>query len=307
MRAEARRAGEVVRRLRDFFRTGAAKLEAICRWPRLVAAVAAHHHSGPGRRGRFCVAEMPELMLLADRLQLEVVLQPAVQRLPDAVAAAGRCRTAGLDPRRAPAGSWSRSAWEDSGPGLGPQDLERAFESFLLQIERAPASPVISRAIAETRGRLWGEAADHGVFKLVLPIQETHAHDRQPDGLHIVDDDPSVRDALGLLLGVHDHRLAVFADADSSLGPRPTGGGACCSTSGCRAWTAQPLQRKLPQGSVTSAGGHHDRARRRGSGARGVSGDGRISSKSRWTRRACWPPSTEASSGSARAADAAAS
>ena len=30
----------------------------------------------------------------------------------------------------------------------------------------------------------------------------------------IVDDDPSVRDALGLLLGVHDYRLAVFADAD---------------------------------------------------------------------------------------------
>lgn len=33
----------------------------------------------------------------------------------------------------------------------------------------------------------------------------------------IVDDDPSVRDALGLLLGIHDYRLAVFADADSFL------------------------------------------------------------------------------------------
>ena len=33
----------------------------------------------------------------------------------------------------------------------------------------------------------------------------------------IVDDDPSVRDALGLLLGVHDHRVALFADADSFL------------------------------------------------------------------------------------------
>ena len=33
----------------------------------------------------------------------------------------------------------------------------------------------------------------------------------------IADDDPSVRDALGLLLGVHDYRLAVFADADSFL------------------------------------------------------------------------------------------
>jgi RNA polymerase sigma factor (sigma-70 family) len=33
----------------------------------------------------------------------------------------------------------------------------------------------------------------------------------------IVDDDPSVRDALGLLLGIHDHRVALFADADSFL------------------------------------------------------------------------------------------
>ena len=33
----------------------------------------------------------------------------------------------------------------------------------------------------------------------------------------IVDDDPSARDALGLLLAVHDHRLALFADAASFL------------------------------------------------------------------------------------------
>ena len=33
----------------------------------------------------------------------------------------------------------------------------------------------------------------------------------------IVDDDPSVRDALGLLLAVHVHRLALFADAASFL------------------------------------------------------------------------------------------
>ena len=33
---------------------------------------------------------------------------------------------------------------------------------------------VISRAIVDTHGgTLWGEVADHGIFKLVLPIQET--------------------------------------------------------------------------------------------------------------------------------------
>lgn len=33
----------------------------------------------------------------------------------------------------------------------------------------------------------------------------------------IVDDDLSVRDALGLLLAIHDYRVAAFADADSFL------------------------------------------------------------------------------------------
>jgi RNA polymerase sigma factor (sigma-70 family) len=33
----------------------------------------------------------------------------------------------------------------------------------------------------------------------------------------IVDDDPSVRDSLGLLLGLRGHRTAIFADADSFL------------------------------------------------------------------------------------------
>mgnify|MGYP002777232703 FL=1 len=33
----------------------------------------------------------------------------------------------------------------------------------------------------------------------------------------IVDDDPAVRDALGLLLGVHDYRVALFADGESFI------------------------------------------------------------------------------------------
>ena len=33
----------------------------------------------------------------------------------------------------------------------------------------------------------------------------------------IVEDDPSVRDALGLLLGINGHAVALFADAESFL------------------------------------------------------------------------------------------
>ncbi len=36
--------------------------------------------------------------------------------------------------------------------------------------------------------------------------------------IYIVEDDPSVRDALGLLLGIRGHAVALFADAESLLG-----------------------------------------------------------------------------------------
>ncbi len=72
---------------------------------------------------------------------------------------------------------------EDSGAGLTSQDAERAFESFhSSKSSGLGLGLVISRAIAETHGgSLWGEVADHGLFKLVLPTQEspkTLPHDR---------------------------------------------------------------------------------------------------------------------------------
>lgn len=175
MRAEARRAGEVVRRLRDFFHTGATRLEAV-RLDELIAAATAHYHSRARQGGvAFEVAEVPALTLLVDRLQLEVVLRNLLSNAFDAVAAVEpAARRVSLRAARL-AGGQVLICVEDSGPGLAPRDLERAFESF-----RSSKSSglglglVISRAIAETHGgRLWGEAADHGIFKLVLPIQET--------------------------------------------------------------------------------------------------------------------------------------
>jgi RNA polymerase sigma factor (sigma-70 family) len=43
----------------------------------------------------------------------------------------------------------------------------------------------------------------------------------------IVDDDPSVRDALSLMLGVHNYRVAVFGDAESFLGAHKFGWQGC--------------------------------------------------------------------------------
>ncbi|WP_284447426.1 sensor histidine kinase, partial [Fluviibacter phosphoraccumulans] len=175
MRAEARRAGDVVRRLRDFFRTGATKLETVA-LRQIIEAAAEHYKTKAQQTGiQFVVTEVPEIMLLADRLQLEVVLRNLLSNAFDAVAASDVSeRQVSIHAERLP-GERVIICVEDSGAGLTRQDAERAFESFhSSKSSGLGLGLVISRAIAETHGgSLWGEVADHGVFKLALPIQES--------------------------------------------------------------------------------------------------------------------------------------
>lgn len=175
MRAEAQRAGDVVRRLRDFFRTGATKLEAVA-LPQLIESAAQSYRLKANNSGvRFLVPQAPDIVLLADRLQLEVVLRNLLSNAFEAVATVdAAARRISIQATRLP-GARVLICVEDSGCGLNTRDAERAFESFhSSKSSGLGLGLVISRAIAETHGgSLWGEVADHGVFKLVLPIQET--------------------------------------------------------------------------------------------------------------------------------------
>ena len=175
MRSEAQRAGDVVRRLRDFFRTGATKLESVA-LHRVIEAAAEPYRLKARQGGiQFIVSEVPDIVLLADRLQLEVVLRNLLSNAFEAVIAADVVgRQVSIQARRLP-GERVLICVEDSGFGLTSQDAERAFESFhSSKSSGLGLGLVISRAIAETHGgSLWGEVANHGVFKLVLPIQET--------------------------------------------------------------------------------------------------------------------------------------
>ena len=183
MRAEAQRAGDVVRRLRDFFRTGATKLETVVLGEIIVAAAERYKARALQSGVTFLVMEVPEIMLLADRLQLEVVLRNLLSNAFDAVVVAdvGGGQVS-IQAVRLP-GEQVMICVEDSGAGLTSQDAERAFESFhSSKSSGLGLGLVISRAIAETHGgSLWGDVADHGVFKLVLPTLEsskTPLHDR---------------------------------------------------------------------------------------------------------------------------------
>lgn len=173
MVAESYRAADVVRRLRDFFRTGATRLEKIALGDLLDAAVAPFLLKAQQKQVQLIVTPAPSAVLLVDSLQLEVVLRNLLANALEAVAE----QSEGVPTIRVsahPEGAGRICVLvEDSGPGLSGQKAARLFEAF--QSSKASGlglGLVISRAIVEAHGgHLWAEVADHGVFRMILPVE----------------------------------------------------------------------------------------------------------------------------------------
>lgn len=173
MMSEAHRAADVVRRLRDFFRTGATRLEPVALTELISEAAAKFDIKAQSQSVELVVEPIPACILLADRLQLEVVLRNLLDNAFDAVSGQ-------LDlPRRiriqakTTEKGFVRIRIEDNGPGLPPGMAEHLFEVF--QTSKASGMGLgltISRAIAEAHGgELDVEAAQGGVFVLTLPVE----------------------------------------------------------------------------------------------------------------------------------------
>jgi C4-dicarboxylate-specific signal transduction histidine kinase len=168
MLAEGERAAEVVRRLRDFFRAGTTRLEALP-VEELVAAARRIGIAVIGERAvDLEVRGDPGLApLYVDRLQVELVLRNLIANSVDAVqaVAGGRIEVsvAAADARRA------RIVVADNGPGVAPGSRESVFEPF---VSGKPTGMglglAVSRAIAEAHGGSL-EARAGGEFHLILP------------------------------------------------------------------------------------------------------------------------------------------
>jgi two-component system, LuxR family, sensor kinase FixL len=172
MVAESNRAADVVSRLRDFFRTGATRLERVM-VAELIDAAAAQVSGRAQRQGiDLTVGPIPARGLLADRLQLEVILRNLLTNAFDAV----DTRPAGERRVRVDVEASAtrvRIRVEDSGPGLAAGMSEHLFEAF--QSTKASGLGLglaISRAIAEAHGgSLVAEPSGHGIFVLTLPTE----------------------------------------------------------------------------------------------------------------------------------------
>jgi two-component system, LuxR family, sensor kinase FixL len=173
MIGEAGRAAEVVRRLRDFFRTGETRLERIP-LVELIEAVAAKFRDKAAATGvEFTVGALPAVVINADRLQLEVVLRNLLANAFEAVAegnaAPGRVSVAAS----AAEGGYLMIEIADNGPGLPAAQAEQIFEPFAsTKSSGLGLGLAISRAIAEAHGgSLTADGGGHGRFRLVLPIE----------------------------------------------------------------------------------------------------------------------------------------
>jgi signal transduction histidine kinase len=173
---ESQRASEVVRRLRDFFRSGTTRLEALD---------PADLEATVRRIGRQTIGTQPISLdvqvasdlpsLYVDRLQIELVIRNllanAVEALRDHAAPDRRVRVSidrhGVDQ--------VCLLFADSGPGLRADMAERVFEPF---VSGKPSGMglglAISRAIAEAHGGgLEARPSRHGEFHLVLPCLQS--------------------------------------------------------------------------------------------------------------------------------------
>ena len=173
MLGEAQRASEVVRRLRDFFRGGTTRLEAMSVAQLLDAGqrIAASMDAG-GRVSCVVHAEADLPKVLVDRLQMELVLRNLIANAVEAIAASAPAGQVALRAEREDA-KHVRIVIADTGPGVATGEGERIFQPF---VSGKPSGMglglAVSRAIAEAHGgTLDTRVGPHGEFRLVLPVE----------------------------------------------------------------------------------------------------------------------------------------
>jgi signal transduction histidine kinase len=181
---EAARAAEVVRRLRDFFRGGASRLERINIRQLIDGALEPMREEAAQQRITLDTrVAVDGIELLVDRVQVETVVHSLVGNAIEAIAAANAEQRHIRVTADGAQDGWVRCSVADTGPGISPAIADRLFEPF------ATTKPTgiglglaMSRSMIESHGgELWIErnAAGGTVFHFSLPLADAKeaAHD----------------------------------------------------------------------------------------------------------------------------------
>ncbi len=173
MAAESERAANVLKRLRDFFRTGSTQLERLLLSDLIEASTAPFLEQAGKDNVIFTVHDIPVANLLGDRVQLEIVLRNLLANAFQAV-----LHREGEQENRVTvdAGCENDSIWiriADNGPGIANKIRARLFEPFIsLKSSGMGLGLAISRSIIETHGgTLSVDPSPHGVLRMTLPME----------------------------------------------------------------------------------------------------------------------------------------
>lgn len=171
---EAKRAGEVVKRLRDFFRDGTSHLERIS-VDELIGSALKPMHERAAKQGIVLVTDIAcgKTELLIDRIQAETVIHNLVGNAMEAIAGAPGTERRIQVAASMPDTEWVRLSIVDSGPGISPDIANRLFEPFATtKTTGTGLGLAMSRSIIESQGgELWVEPGPAGgtVFYFTLP------------------------------------------------------------------------------------------------------------------------------------------
>ena len=171
--AEAQRAAQVVRRMRDFFRTGSVELKPT-RCDEVARAVIDSARADAQARAIEIELQAREVpVVLADSLQVEIVLRNLVSNALEALASTPAPRTVRVEIDH-DGGPFVVITVRDNGPGISPEARQRLFEPFATTRSTGMGMGLaIGRAIVEAHGgRLWAEEGPGGCFRFTLPVGE---------------------------------------------------------------------------------------------------------------------------------------
>jgi signal transduction histidine kinase len=170
--AEAARAGDVVKRLRGFFRDQTTQRTAVDLQALITQTVASHEDPARDLSVRLqCRVEAPLPVLQIDAVQVSVVLRNLVVNALEA-AAAPSGEAAAVNVRAWQQGESVVVEVLDTGVGLARDEVRSVFEGW--RSDKPGGMGVglsISQAIVEAHGgRLWAEPGPGGRFFFSLPV-----------------------------------------------------------------------------------------------------------------------------------------
>lgn len=178
---ESYRAAEVLRRLRDFFRSGSTQLEPVELETLLLKATAPFRTKLQSLGIELRVNNVPSCTLLADSLQLGVVMRNLLSNAMEAVSGQPQGQRH-IILSAVPAGVGRvRVRIEDSGPGLSAESAVASFDAFQSSKSHGLGLGLsISRAIVEAHGgSLRAVVASFGLFIMELPTERDTGNDTQ--------------------------------------------------------------------------------------------------------------------------------